>query len=73
MQESVPMKHFVICEAERLGVTCKTIFRRIWRGEYRRAIEVERKNARVILVRKIGEPEPPRKPGSRFTYNMSTT
>lgn len=49
------MKEWVINEAERRGVTPKSIWHRIQRGYYRGAIKQKRINARVIFVIAEGE------------------
>ena len=55
---AIPMKQWVYTEAERIGVTPKTIRRRMWRGKYDDALIRMAKNKRVILVLMVGKPKP---------------
>lgn len=58
MNAPMTMKAWVLSEAERHGVSPKTIYSRIDRGGYRGVIDKQYVNKRVVFIRIIGEPKP---------------
>ena len=63
MTSPLTMKAWVLAEAQKRGVTPKTIYRRRALGLYDQAIEIQRHNARVVFVISKAEPKPFKKRG----------